>query len=389
MLKQKWLGWLKKGLLLSLSVVFLFSFPLPAALGDNSDPLADFLAEQKQLQQEMDAKLKEINANKSKQKQLQTDLATVNARSERIEKEYNSAKKQLDIAQGQITVANQQIAATKQALASRQEVFQKRLRSSYMNGEVGFMDVLFDSTSFTDFLTRFDMLERLLGQDQKLLDEIEAKKAQIEAQKVALEKKCSDLEQLQSNQETALAELDSIAAQKSALVEQVENDKELAQQAYDELEKASNELAVKIRALQKESNYTGNFNGVFTWPTPGYQKVSCDYGPRIHPITKIKSTHTGIDIAAPGGANIVAAADGEVIFAGPYGVWGNAVILNHGDGITTLYAHQSKILTTKGQIVARGDVIGKVGSTGWSTGNHLHFEVRVNGNPVNPWTYLK
>ena len=379
----------KKIILFSLLAVFLLILGLQPAFGGSDDPLTQFQEEQKKLQQEMDAKLKEINASKDKQRSLQTEIEQIEAQTDRIEQEYYSAQKQLTVAQTQVEEASKQLEETKATLARRQEAFQGRLRASYMQGEVNYMDVLFDSTSFTDFITRFDMLDRLLGQDKKMLEQIKTDMAKVEEEKKILEKKRDDLQALKNSKQKAMDDLNAIANQKSALVKQIEDDKELQLAAYEKMEKASQELAVKIRQLQEESGYQAEFSGVFAWPTPGYKTITDDFGPRTHPVTGAYKNHTGIDIAAKGGTNIHAADAGEVIFAGPYGVWGNAVIINHGSGMTTLYAHQSKILCAKGDIVAKGDVIGLVGSTGWSTGNHLHFEVRLNGTPVNPWNYLK
>jgi murein DD-endopeptidase MepM/ murein hydrolase activator NlpD len=138
--------------------------------------------------------------------------------------------------------------------------------------------------------------------------------------------------------------------------------------------------------MDSKAIYAG---GVMKWPTPGYTRVSSPYGMRIHPIYKVKKMHTGIDIDAPSGAKIVAANSGKVILAGWNGGYGNCVIIDHGGGLATLYAHQSKILVSVGDKVQKGDTVGKVGSTGLSTGPHLHFEVRKNGSTTNPIPYVK
>jgi len=141
-----------------------------------------------------------------------------------------------------------------------------------------------------------------------------------------------------------------------------------------------------IRRMQSGGAYIGT--GTFTWPAPGYTRITSEYGMRYHPILKQNKLHTGMDIGAPQGAKVVAADDGKVITVTYNSAYGNMIIIDHGGGISTLYAHLSRFATTQGAMVKKGQTIGYVGSTGWSTGPHLHFEVRKNGTPVNPKSYL-
>lgn len=156
------------------------------------------------------------------------------------------------------------------------------------------------------------------------------------------------------------------------------------------MDEESNRVAAEIRRLQEaQRNRTLSRGGKMLWPTPGYSRITSDYGMRVHPILKTKRMHTGIDIAAPMGAKVVAALDGGVIYVGWNGAYGRTVIVDHGSGISTMYPHLSKSLVKVGQEVRAGQKIAEVGSTGWSTGPHIHFEVRKNGDPINPWPYLK
>jgi murein DD-endopeptidase MepM/ murein hydrolase activator NlpD len=153
---------------------------------------------------------------------------------------------------------------------------------------------------------------------------------------------------------------------------------------------AEEQESARIAALLKSggSHGTGKYAGTLHWPTPGHTRVSSPFGMRMHPILHVRKMHTGIDISAPSGATIVAAGNGKVIYAGRNGGYGNFTMIDHGNGLVTCYAHQSRITVSKGQHVSAGQTIGKVGSTGLSTGPHLHFEVRVNGTPRNPLSYL-
>ena len=167
------------------------------------------------------------------------------------------------------------------------------------------------------------------------------------------------------------------------------SEEEKAKQAQiDEITSQYNEINKQILELAKQGLDTEYIGGVLAWPVPGYTKISSNYGMRVHPITGQYKLHTGVDISAPMGANFVAANDGIVTKAGYNTAYGNMVIIDHGGGISTLYAHGSEILVTVGQTVTRNEPILKVGSTGYSTGPHAHFEVRINGVVTNPIEYI-
>ena len=166
-----------------------------------------------------------------------------------------------------------------------------------------------------------------------------------------------------------------------------EQEKEL-QAKIEEYTARYNEINSEILTLTGSLADTEYIGGVLAWPVPGYTKITSNYGMRVHPITKVYKLHTGVDISAPMGANFVAANDGIVIKAGYNTAYGKMVIIDHGGGISTLYAHGSDILVQVGQTVKRNDPILKVGSTGYSTGPHAHFEVRINGVVTNPIEYI-
>ncbi|MEG1501530.1 MAG: peptidoglycan DD-metalloendopeptidase family protein, partial [Clostridiales bacterium] len=231
--------------------------------------------------------------------------------------------------------------------------------------------------------------------------------------------KIQDLNQMKQAKYNSLLQLKSVKKEKKVVMAQVDQDKEAAEQALDALEQASNDVAAQIRKIQEEnrrkaeeaarkrnaesssgSGSSGSsggssdsgyveYNGVFKWPLPGHSGVSSEFGMRRHPVTGRVKLHTGIDIPASSGTTIVAAADGEVLFAGNNSAYGKMVIIDHGGGVSSVYAHMSSISMGGGQKVSKGERVGGVGSTGLSTGNHLHFEVREYGDPVSPWKYLK
>ena len=247
-----------------------------------------------------------------------------------------------------------------------------------------------ESTSMTDFLVRMELLQKIAEHDMKLLDEIEAERAAVEEKKVELEQERDKIAQVKKETEDKKARLAAQQQEKAELVNALKYEKAAIERALAEEEEASRRLAAQIREIMSRMNSDRQFSGSkLAWPVPGHTRITSDYGMRTHPVLKTKRMHTGVDIAAPSGAKVVAGESGDVILARYYGAFGNTVIIDHGSGIASMYAHLSSFTVKEGDVVVRGDQVGKVGSTGLSTGPHLHFEVRKNGEPINPWPYLK
>jgi murein DD-endopeptidase MepM/ murein hydrolase activator NlpD len=277
----------------------------------------------------------------------------------------------------------------------------------YTDGVVSYLDVLLSSTSFTDFLERADSLQAIANQDHILLDEHKRDKELIEQQKQQLEQDYAKVKQLYADAESRKSDLEAKENEKQQLIAKYNAEIEESEDISAEQEALLVELAKKRSALEQEKNklkaaqvykynksssgsggFKGN-GGSFGLPVDG-ARLSSGYGTRIHPITGVKKTHTGIDLAAPQGTDIHAAEDGVVIVAEWWSGYGNTVIIDHGDNVWTLYGHirNGGIKVEKGQKVKKGEKIAEVGSTGNSTGPHCHFEVRINGNPVDPMPYL-
>lgn len=296
------------------------------------------------------------------------------------EKAYNTAIQN-------VLIIEKEVEEKQEELDGRQQALRNRVRSIYEEGQMSYLEVLFQSTDISDFISRMEYLGYLVDNDQKILTDIKIQQEQLDEQKEILLAKKDKAEKLKLQAVAAKNLFDNSKAQKEiALTENKKYQDELSTQ-IEKLEKDSKELEAKIRELQKNSS--GAIGTVGIWPTPGYWYITSPYGYRIHPITRRRSLHTGIDIS---GTNInrkriVAAGAGIVIYAGWYGAYGNTVIIDHGNGLSTLYAHMSSRAVTNSKAVVPGQTIGYVGSTGWSTGPHLHFEVRKNGTPTNPMQY--
>lgn len=271
-------------------------------------------------------------------------------------------------------------------LAERTLILNKRIRDIYKNGQISYLDVLLGATDFRDLSTRIDILERVMAQDIALIAKVRAERELVMEKKAELER-----------DQAAILELEKAAAEKKALIEQSKSEKEsflnkvvterdTAEQAYQEMLDASKRIEQMIQSHSSTSRESSGSSGALMWPVEG--PITSPFGWRTHPIFGTQSYHSGLDIAADYGESVHAADGGVVIYADWMGGYGKAVIIDHGNGITTLYAHNSEILVSNGQRVSKGQTISKIGTTGYSTGPHLHFEVRENGTPVNPYGYL-
>ena len=218
--------------------------------------------------------------------------------------------------------------------------------------------------------------------------DIEEKRKTIDTEKQKLENQKNELAVIVESQTKTTRTLQNTKKLRESFLERLSDQEQETQQQIDEYNKQYEEINRQIIALVAngiDSNYIG---GTLAWPVPGYTKITSEYAMRVHPITGVYKLHTGVDISAPMGANFISANDGIVVKAEMNSAYGNMVIIDHGGGISTLYAHGSEILVTVGQSVKRGDAILKVGSTGYSTGPHAHFEVRINGVTTNPLPYI-
>ncbi len=290
----------------------------------------------------------------------------------------------------EIKAATQRLTETEERLDATNQTANKRLRSLYENGSVSYLDVLFNGTSFNDFLARFDLVKLLLKRDVELLKEVKRLRVQQAADKVRVEQTKAEIVSLETETAARQVTLASRQADRTQVVQSLEQQKEAWQAAYEQFEAESRQLEAEIRRMIEASKgQPSQGTGTFGWPVPGYYTFTDTYGWRDDPFGgSTGNFHGGVDIAAPSGTGIAAVDSGTVAQAEYSGGFGNMVLIDHGGGLFTLYAHASKLLVTKGQKVAKGETIAKVGSTGWSTGPHLHIEVRVNGERTDPMPYL-
>ena len=289
----------------------------------------------------------------------------------------------IDRLQDQIDVKTTELDAAIKALDSKKERFSETVRTTYEQGETSYLEVLLNASNFSDLLSRLEIVSAIMDDNKKIVAEYTAAKEDIQQKRDDLQATQDEQVQYQENLKYKAEELKSSE-------EQQKSRKEAAAAA------AAAAAAKKKGGSSSSSSGSsaGNLSsatltsGTFTWPLPGYTNNSSAYGWRVHPIYGTRKFHKGEDIPAPTGTPIVAAASGTVTTAGWVSGYGNYTVINHGGGVMTAYGHQSAIHVSVGQTVTAGQTIGLVGSTGNSTGPHLHFEVYVNGSTRNPMSYF-
>lgn len=357
-------------------VAFLLTFILVPAYADDQSDYDQHTNNAEKYRQQREAAEKQ-------QKDLLSQIKDLNTQTNQKQDALNQLNSQLAQAKNQLAQTEQELALSQKKLDNKKEILKKRLRSMYSDGNVGYVQILLDSKNFSELINRFEFLKKIAEQDNKLLKEIKAEKKEVEKKRNQQKKDKDDIEVKQVAAQQAVNDLNSTIAQKDKTMKQAASNAQTNKKLEDEENQRAQEIANQIRARAGNNPYVG---GVMTWPVPGYYKITSPFGE-----DRGDHTHTGIDIGAPEGKTIVAAQSGRVIYieTGWGGGYGNHVIIDHGGQTTTLYAHMSSISTSMGQYVVKGQTIGYVGNTGHSFGAHLHFEVRVNGNPVNPISYVK
>lgn len=339
-------------------------------------------------------------------KSLEVSENNLNAYIAKLDSSLDSIQAKIDSLNQQIEKKKEQIEETRMELeeAERERdeqyaAMKQRIRFMFEKGDTMPIEALMKAGNFSDFLNKVEFIRLLSSYDRHKLEEFkqEAKLAEVTKEALEEEKKTlDDTIAAQTKEENNLQALISAKNQEVFGISADIHDKEAAIKAYEaDIAQQNAEIAALEKmvaaeraqlAAENRKTYDG---GMFAWPCPSYTRVSSDYGTRIHPILHIERFHNGIDLAAPGGSPILAAYSGRVVAAAYSSSMGNYVMIDHGSGLYTIYMHASALSVSAGQEVQKGQQIGAVGSTGRSTGNHLHFSVRLNGSYVSPWNYLR
>ncbi len=368
---KKW----QQGLAAGLAAMVLVSSSAVGLADERDDKLKE-AAEQLQKMNEASSRVDTIS-EQLRQMQGEVDEAT---------SEYKRVKGNLDEVQGRIDENKVLLDKTEKELKAKSKVLDKRVRDIYINGQISYIDVLFGAKDFSDFMTRMDLLKRIIKYDYDLVVKVQQDKAVIVSAQEQLDKDKEAAASLVKDAETKKNDMLTKKKNKDKLLEKAKYDRDTSERAYNELMAASRQIANMIRSRGSSGSSTASGSGAMIWPISG--EVTSEFGWRTHPIFGTARFHSGLDIAGDYGMAIHAAASGTVTYAGWISGYGNAVIIDHGGGITTLYGHNESLAVSEGQSVSQGQTIAYCGSTGNSTGPHCHFEVRQNGEPVSPYGYL-
>ena len=338
-----------------------------------------------QIRNNIKNKQQELNESRAKEKSLGDQVNSLEQQINSKQSDIDELEASISEAQAKLETLEEELAAAEEKVNTQNENLNARLRNMYKNGSVGFIDVLMDSGSFSEFLNNLSLVEKVYTSDQDVLEELQKAYDEIDAKKKEIETLQAELSESKATMEEQKSSLEADKASVEKKKSEIAADSAETQRELDKLEADAQALTSSIRNSGSSSSSSKYNGGIMAWPVPSCHTVSSGYGGRIHPTTGKYKFHGGLDIPGSYGSAIVAANSGKVIWAGNRGdSYGNYVIIDHGGGVSTLYGHSSKVLVSTGQRVSRGQRIANVGSTGRSTGPHCHFEVRINGSRVNP-----
>jgi murein DD-endopeptidase MepM/ murein hydrolase activator NlpD len=374
-------------ILLTSSVVMLYTPPL------YSQTLEEELEQIQEERKETQEKIQEVKKQEQEYIQqvgvVEEQLLGALSQLDDLNLKLSEAKSQIDKTTIELVLKEQELIDIENDLESKVQVLNDRVASIYKNRNINILEVLLKAENFIEFISRLKLMNMIAEQDTEIVTGIKEKKqATLSVKKsiIDLRKKQEEhkqqVESLVAQAEAKKSEIEGIYNEKNALLSKTTANKNALIQMEKQLEAKESE----VKRILESYRYGSAPGGKLAWPVAG--RLTSGFGYRIHPIFGVRRFHSGIDIAAPYGTPVKAADGGQVVQSGYFGGYGYSIMVYHGGGYATWYAHLSSFNVSAGQMVERGQVIGFVGSTGWSTGPHLHFEVRINGNAQNPLGYL-
>ena len=365
--------------------------PVQHAQAASTSQLKSRLAELKSARAEANAA---VEAFEGESEKYSEKIAALDYQIQSTRAELNATQKIIDSLTRDIADKQDELDETIAQLDEKQELFETRIRVMYENGDTTYLEVLLSSEDFSDMLTNMEIVSQIMDYDKRIVEEYKALKAQIETQKAALESDRKDKQDYADDLEQAYEEIEAQKKEYKALKAKVDSDLALKKAEAERMLREQDEINDEIAALSRQETAASGggggkvYSGSLVWPCPSYSRISSQYGYRTHPISGTRKLHKGLDIAASSGNPVIAAASGTVVKSYFSSSYGNYVVISHGGGLMTAYAHMTRRLVSAGQTVAAGQQVGTVGSTGNSTGPHLHFEVYVGGSTTNPMNYF-
>ena len=375
---------LKRIICLVLAIVFCMQPPVLVAATTKEQELKD-------KQNQISNTQSKIKQNEKEQKSVLTQISELGSSINNTELQISQAQKEIADLEESIKDTEEDIRISQAEYDKNYELRKNRMVAYYKNSTISLEESITKIEDEPDRMYMEKAIERVVNYDTELINELERQRLALEEKKKKLERQTTDLAKLKADLEVKLASLNETKAKRESYLSVLESNHSELEKSVDAMKQEADRLTAEIRAAQEaaaranggKTTYVG---GKMTWPLPGSYTITSPFGNRLHPILKVYKLHTGVDIAGNNcnGKPVVAAAAGTVIVAKYSSSYGNYVVIDHGGGITTLYAHSSKLEVKVGQYVTAGQEIMKVGTTGYSTGPHLHFEVRENGTYVDP-----
>ncbi len=369
--------------ILSLIMIVAMLATIPAYADDIADKKEELEANKNQTEAEKD----KLQANKEEQENVEKQIQALDKNIREVEEKIKEIQAELDEQERKVKEAEE---ALQEAIARKDaqyEATKKRMLMMYKNNKRGYIELIFSSDNFGQLLNRSQYIKTISAYDNQLLEDYKEQERIVENNRQLLAQEQVLIESLFAQQVSVKQQLAAARTEKNKAMGILQSQESEIHANLSKLDDMSKELEEEIKRLTEESK--GKYNGgAFAWPVPNYYRISSEYNPREHPISGTWHFHQGIDVPAPYGVPVVAAAGGTVVRAGWWGGFGNAVVVDHGGGLISIYGHNSSVTVSVGDKVQKGQQVAKIGSTGDSTGNHCHFEVRLNGNHTNPWNYL-
>ncbi|MCL6591920.1 MAG: peptidoglycan DD-metalloendopeptidase family protein [Firmicutes bacterium] len=378
-------------MLLQAAALLTLSFiPIQGATTEDQNRIKELI---QKTQQDITTKKQQEKSVLSNLQKQQKELKQLENNYQRVKSQLNSIQNKVNLTKQELRILQNNLMELEQNLQNRRQLLNRRLVIMYKYGVDGYSEILFDAQNFTDLLNRYSAVSYFIKHDLQLLAEIKSMKAVVSAQHQKVQAKSKEFE----SQYREMVSIQNQVAQSQKKMEskvrltqqeynRIQRDRAKLEKALDEYEETSRQIANEIRKREQTAGQEILGTGNMIWPVRG--RLSSGFGWRVHPVLKQRKYHNGQDIAVPYGTPVLAADSGVVVVSGWQGGYGYFIAIDHGAGISSCYGHNSKLLVEAGDKVTKGQVIAKSGSTGLSTGPHVHFEVRIQGVPVNPLPYL-
>lgn len=353
--------------------------------------VSDLKKELEQKQKESQQLKKQIEEKKNDKNAALDNIANLDKQISGVQDDIDEVQVVIDDKQKEINEANIRIEGLNKDIEKTKEKLKARMKVMYEYGNMSYLEIIMESKGFSDLFTRIEAVQAIVRHDNGVMDDYAAQVEELQSAKQVVETEQAEQIEVKNILKGKQSELEQLRSQKNKVVQELNSDITQLEVAEKQKEKDMNSMQAEINkalAASSSSKVVYKGNGKFGWPSAASTRVTSNFGYRVHPISGVKKLHRGIDIGAAAGTDVLAAEAGVVLTAGSNKSYGNYVTINHGGGYVTLYAHNSKLLVKAGQTVTRGQVIAKCGSTGNSTGPHIHFEVQLNGGLVNPLKYL-